>query len=505
MKRNFFLLIGLISFSILKSQNITDALRYSNENIEGSARFSALSGAFGALGGDLSAIGINPAGSSIFLDNTIGVSFIVNTKKTQNTYFNSTVENSYSDFEINQLGAVFVWNNNNENSNWKKFTLGINFNTQNSLNNEFFVVGNNTQSLGDFFLSAAQGLPLDLLQLRSDESISDLYAYLGETEGTYAQNAFLGYQAYIFDPVEETPNNTAYISNFGTGTYAQDYAFASNGYIGKYSFNISTQFKDQYYFGINFNGHTIDYRHTTFLDENNSNNNSNIKSIYFENHLSVLGNGFSMQLGAIAKLHENIRVGLTFDTPTWFTISEETNQYLESTFVEGEDSFSVSINPNIINVFSDYKLTTPGKISASGAYIFGKSGLISLDYSYKDYASIKFKPSSDSYFQTLNKTISNSLKGASTIKLGGEYRLQQLSFRAGLQFSESPYKDKSILDDSQGYSLGIGLNIGNYNLDLAYVRTEQNSKNEIFNSGLTTSYSSIENQNNFLITLGINL
>ena len=83
--------------------------------------------------------------------------------------------------------------------------------------------------------------------------------------------------------------------------------------------------------------------------------------------------------------------------------------------------------------------------------------------------------------------------------------MQQLSFRAGLHFSESPYQDKSILDDSQGYSLGIGFNFGNYNLDAAYVRTQQSSKNEIFNSGLTTPYSSTENQNNFLITLGINL
>ena len=38
------------------SQNIFDALRYSNDNIEGSARFSAMSGAFGALGGELSAL-----------------------------------------------------------------------------------------------------------------------------------------------------------------------------------------------------------------------------------------------------------------------------------------------------------------------------------------------------------------------------------------------------------------------------------------------------------------
>ena len=505
MKRKIFLLIGIVSFSILNAQNTVDALRYSTENIQGTARFNSLSGAFGALGGDLSAIDINPAGSSVFLENTMALTFSVFNKSNSNSYFNSTVKNEYSDFDIANLGAVFVFDNSDESSNWKKFSLGINFNTHNNYDNEVFVNGNSPRSVGNFFLDQAQGIPLDLLELRSGESISDLYAFLGETEGTVAQNAFLGYQAYIFDPVENDPSNTAYTSNFGSGVYSQDYALLTRGYAGKYSFNISTQYKDDYYFGINFNAHTIDYRQSTFLFERNNNSNSYIKTIDFENNLSVLGNGFSMQAGAIAKINENIRVGLTYDTPTWFTISEETTQFIETSFEDDDDSFTTTLSPNIINVFNDYKLSSPGKVSASAAYIFGKKGLLSLDYSYKDYSSIKFKPTSDVHFQTLNNVINNTLKGASTVKLGGEYRIQWVSLRGGLQFSESPYQDKNILGDRKGYSLGLGFNFGNYNLDLAFVRTEQKSEEQLFNSGLSTPYSSNSNENNFIFTLGIDL
>ncbi len=505
MKRKIFLLIGIISFSILNAQTTIDALRYSSENIQGTARFNSLSGAFGALGGDLSAIDINPAGSSVFLENTMAATFSVFNKTNNTNYFNSTVKNEYSDFDIASLGAVFIFDNSDESSNWKKFSLGINFNTHNNYDNEVFVEGNNSMSIGNFFLDQAQGIPLDLLELRSGESISDLYAFLGETEGTQAQNALLGYQGYIFDPAEDDPSNTAYTSNFGSGMYRQNYALLTRGYAGKYSFNISTQYKDDFYFGINFNAHTIDYRQSTFLFEDNNNSNSTIKRIDFENNLSVLGNGFSMQAGAIAKINENVRIGLTYDTPTWFTISEETTQFLETSFEDNNDSFTTTLSPNIINVFSDYKLSSPGKISASAAYIFGKSGLLSIDYSYKDYSSIKFKPTSDPYFRSLNDAISNSLKGSSTIKLGGEYRIQWVSLRGGLQFSESPYENKNILDDKKGYSLGLGFNFGNYNLDLAFVRTEQKSEEQLFNSGLSTPYSSEANQNNFLFTLGINL
>lgn len=40
---------------------------FSTENINGTARYNAMSGAFGALGGDLSSIETNPAGAAVFL------------------------------------------------------------------------------------------------------------------------------------------------------------------------------------------------------------------------------------------------------------------------------------------------------------------------------------------------------------------------------------------------------------------------------------------------------
>ena len=65
-KISFLLLI--FSFS-LNSQSLNDFLKISIDNPVGSARFESMGGAFGALGGDLSAINVNPAGSAVFNDN----------------------------------------------------------------------------------------------------------------------------------------------------------------------------------------------------------------------------------------------------------------------------------------------------------------------------------------------------------------------------------------------------------------------------------------------------
>ena len=59
-KKAFLLLLAILSFQIIQAQNEVDALRYSQMVFSGTARYNSLSGAFGALGGDLSVTSVNP-------------------------------------------------------------------------------------------------------------------------------------------------------------------------------------------------------------------------------------------------------------------------------------------------------------------------------------------------------------------------------------------------------------------------------------------------------------
>jgi hypothetical protein len=63
--KKIFLIFSLISITGF-SQNINDVMLFSGENIQGTARYNAMSGAFGALGGDMTAINANPAGGAVF-------------------------------------------------------------------------------------------------------------------------------------------------------------------------------------------------------------------------------------------------------------------------------------------------------------------------------------------------------------------------------------------------------------------------------------------------------
>jgi hypothetical protein len=505
MKKLNLLFIGVLSMSSVMAQDISDAVRYSLDEVQGSARFRAMSGAFGALGGDLSAISINPAGSAIFSRSS--GSFSISNLHTQNdvNYFNGFSSSSDNRFDVNQMGVVFLFNNTTEGNPWKKLALSINYDKLSNFDNNWYAVGNNTNSIDSYFLDHAQGLRLDEISALPGESLEDAYAAIGSYFGYGNQQGFLGYESYILEPFADTDDNTSYSSNIAPGTFNQDYTLVSRGYNGKLSFNIASQFKDNLYLGLNLNSHFIYYNQFTYLYENNSNAGSLVNEVDFENNLHVNGTGFSFQLGGIIKLTEEFRAGLTYNSPTWYRISEYTSQYLSTLRTENGMNITQNINPNTLNVFPDYKLQSPSKITGSLAYVFGEHGLISFDYSRKDFGNTKFKPTSDSYFSTQNNIINSTLKNASTYKIGGEYRYNQFSFRGGYRFEESPYKDDSFYGDLTGYSFGLGYNFGAMKLDLSFDQSDREMSNRLYAVGLTDAAKLDSKISNVTATLSFNL
>ncbi|RED47299.1 outer membrane protein transport protein (OMPP1/FadL/TodX) [Winogradskyella eximia] len=506
MKKLLMLCIGLVSSSFILAQDITDAVRYSMDEIQGTARFKAMSGAFGALGGDMSSVNINPAGSAIFNNSHASVSLGLYNKSNDINYFGGINSSSDLNVDLNQLGAVFVFDNMNSNSLWKKFSLSVAYDSSGNFDDDWVANGTNpNNSIGDYFRLNAQGLRLDEISALPGESISQAYSEIGSLFGFQNQQAFLGYEGYIINPLEDTDENTNYTSNINGGDYNQRFAYASTGYNGKLAFNFATSYNDKFYFGLNLNSHFINYERSTFLNERNSNVSSTVTNVNFENNLLTTGTGFSLQLGGIAKITEELRVGLSYNSPTWYRVSDETSQYLSTNRIEDGQNINQVINPNVINVYEEYKLQTPAKITGSLAYVFGKRGLLSLDYSMKDYSNTKFKPTSDAYFSAINNDINDRLTSAATIRLGGEYRYKQISFRGGYRFEESPYKDTDFYGDLTGYSLGIGYNFGSINLDLAFSQATRDTNYQLYNVGLTDAASIETNYTDFVVTLGFNL
>ncbi|TVZ25695.1 outer membrane protein transport protein (OMPP1/FadL/TodX) [Gillisia sp. Hel_I_86] len=485
MKKLYFTVIALAVMTFSQAQDITDAVRYSSDQLSGTARYRAMSGAFGALGGDLSAISINPAGSAVFLSSAATVTLSYNNRQNDTRYFNGATTNDDSDVYFDQAGAVLVFNSTNENTPWKRFTLGVNYSQNNTFDDSFLAQGTSSSSIDNYFLEFANGVPLELLETMDNETITDLYLFLGENEGFGAQQAFLGFQGFIIDPVSNDLDNTSYTSNVASGSFDQRYSYRATGLNGKFAFNFATKYQDFLHLGINLNAHFLNYDRATRLVEQNSNAGSETNEIIFSNNLSTSGNGFSLQLGGIANVTDNVRLGLTYDTPTWFSIEEQASQRLE-TFSDEFDE-RVIVDPNVINVYPNYRLKTPGKLTGSLAVLFGDTGLISFDYSYKDFSNTELRPSNDPEFEFQNNLMSDNLKVASTYKLGGEYRIENWSLRGGYRFEESPYKNETTLGDLNGYSAGVGYNFGAIKADVSYDHSSRTDNPQLYQVGLVNT------------------
>ena len=219
----------------------------------------------------------------------------------------------------------------------------------------------------------------------------------------------------------------------------------------------------------------------------------------FENNINTLGGGFSFQAGFIGKIQENIRLGLSYDSPTWYNISEQGTQRISTVVEDAMGEFTTTVDPQVVNVFEDYDIRTPEKYTGSLAYLFGKQGLLSFDYSYTDFANLTFRPqNNDPFFQLQNAAIDELLTGASTYRLGGEYRRNYWSFRGGYRLQESPYQDETTLGDLTGFSLGLGYDFGRSKLDIAYDRSQQERNQSLFTTGLTSA-ASIDNTNTTVV------
>ena len=500
MKKFKLLLIGILSMSTIYAQDISDAVRFSQSEIQGTARFRALSGAFGALGGDMSAVSANPASSAVFTRSHASFTGSNTDLENNTTYFNGFTNSSTSSFNINQGGAAFVFANRNNNSPWKKFTLGIAYERTNNYDDIWNAIGTNTnnQSIDLYFLNYADGVRLGDISLLDGEFVEDAYADIGSAYGFAHQQAFLGYQSFILEPDVDDDDNTTYFSNLADGTFNHDYLYISTGYNGKISFNFAAQYEDNLYLGINLNSHFIDYQRTTSLMEDN-NNGGSINFIDFDNTLSTTGNGFSFQIGGIMKLSPEFRAGLTYDSPTWYSIDEETRQFIDTNLADADMDFI----DDVINIYPRYKLQTPAKITGSLAYIFGKQGLISFDYSKKNYGKTKFTPEND--YSDLNNAINQILTDAATYRFGAEYKHKQFSFRGGYRFEESPYADGITVGDSTGFSLGLGYNFGNTKLDVTYDKWERTDTTPLYNVGLIDTALVDRSNSNITLSLGFNI
>lgn len=493
------ILAFMVSGMVINAQQMTDAIRIADTQINGTARYTAMSGAFGALGGDLSAIAINPASSAVFSSSYVSGTLGTTKKETNTSYFTTKEANTSNPFDFNQLGGVFIFDNKDD--DWSRFSFALNVNRDNAFREHFRMSGRNTQaSIIDYFKSIADDahIPLSLVRTQSGETLDDLYQYLGENESFDAQQVFLGYNSYLLDPLDSSDNNnTTYIPADNYASADQELFIANRGFNDNFTLNLGATYKKKTYLGVSLNLYSYKFEQDANFIENGVGA-STIKTIRFNNGLTTKGEGASFSLGVIQRFTDYLRIGLTYDSPKYYTIKDELTQSLETVRNDGGNLITQIVDPTITNIYPEYDLFISSKMSASAAVVIGKYGLISADYSYQNKANIRMKPDAD--FVTVNQDIKNNLKAVSTFKLGTEWRFGAMSVRAGYALEQSPYKNLAVRGDRISYSAGLGYRFDGVTFDVAYKNSSYNDSHQFFSTGLTNAALLSRTNNQLLLT-----
>lgn len=415
--KKIFIAIALFSGLITKAQTLgynDVGILFANESKTGTARFNAMSGAFGSLGGDLSAISINPAGAAVFLKSQIAFSIDFDNIDTEANYYNNNTYSSYDNVNFSQAGGVFVFRNNYgnlNNSGWGRVAFAFDYTKIKDFNNFWFVEGNSN------------------------------------------------YPTYIYDPNDE---NFLYLNSDG-----QYFENATSGDNNKYNFTVAAEYNNKLYLGATFTTYNVNFNQRVLLEEYNyADNNDYLDASLFQ-ELATYGNGYSFNFGMIGKPSKNVRLGVAYQSPIWYNLGEDYLEYDEEIYVSNVDEL-YSYNSGVSRFY--YNLRTPSKFTGSFAYIFDKYGLFSIDYAYRNYSNITL---TNGPFNEENQNFNRDLRGTNEIRLGTEWRLDNLSLRGGYHFEQSPFKNSISSDNKEGYSFGLGYNFGAVKIDLSYQQDTQ--------------------------------
>lgn len=479
------LLIACSAFA----QDLTDALRYSNYHIRGTARSAAMGNAFGALGGDFSSLSINPAGVGVYRSGEFTLTPSFGQSSVDGTYLNNTVSDSKYNLGLDNLGYVasFKTGDSSE-SGLVSINLGLGFNKLGSFTMSSLAEGNNSNhSLLTSFTDNANNPRV---------GFSDYYEQL----------------AWNTDLLLQDNNNVYFndITDNGNGQ-SQRSAIDRRGYINEYVLSVGANFNHKFYLGATLGIHDVYFKENANLYEWDANNNiPYFNNFNFNTYLKQSGNGVNFKIGAIFKPIEQLRLGVAFHTPTFYKFHEVYDSGMKSSMTyEGEGVVETSAYPNKEGAY-DYEIETPMKAILSAAVVVGKSGLISVDYEIVDYSTSKIKNGSDGYdFFEENKNIGQAYKTVGNLHVGGELRVNKsFSLRAGYENFPSVYKATYMNSPSPNSNLsystlsgGFGFRQGNVFFDAAYKRVMDSAYNKLYIDAINLAKFETT-ENNVIFTLG---
>ena len=419
------------------AQGWTDALSFSENDYLGTARSVGMGNAMTAVGGDLGSLTFNPAGSAVSTCSqftiTPGLSF--STVTAQGSLldnagnalgFEDRIETRKGRMGMPNFGAVLVYDTRNKRG-LKRVSFGIVGNVTRDYTNRLRASGTNgSTTLAGSLASQADGYSTDVLN-------GSFYQ-----TGAPSWETMVGYQGGLYDNLngsyvgltESLLDNGNIVLTDRVGQY---YGLERKGSKYDLLMNFGLDFNDRFFVGANIGITTLSYRNDetrsedalSGIDYGNDFKSMRMRSSYYDD-----GSGLYAKIGFIARPFSGLRIGAAIQTPTLMQV-RETYQLDGRSLAEGVEMSQSSPQDEWF-----YNVISPMRVNAGVAYTIGKLALVSADYEYVNYRSMRLSAAYDNDyyydFSDANLDIKDFLGPVHAIRLGGELKPSpELAIRVG--------------------------------------------------------------------------
>lgn len=414
MKRILIVTLVILCSVKLFGQGSDDACLFSQIYYQGTAKAMGMGNAVGALGGDMTAVNINPAGMGIYRSNEFTSTLNLLDNFTHSTYYGTSNSTNKIRLSIPNLGYVST----KQRSNYKplRYTqFGVGLTRLNDYNMHTYAKGiNPTSSKIDEYLGRIDGYSQDELQ---DAFPFDIYP---------------AWSTYLIDLYHDNLGDY-YSSPVPQGNIWQGQENTFKGRSEEWTFAGSANFNNKLYLGASANLRHFKREGTREFQESRvEGTDTEFNQWSFKEDLVSNAWGGNLKVGFLYHANPWLRIGAAFYSPS-------INNFDESWQTETESQINW-ITRKYISTNSNYEYTfiSPLKWVGSMAFIIGQQGLISIDVEYTNYGTASFK--ADDYdYSAVNESIKSTYGKTLNFRLGSEWALGDSYLRLGTAYYGSPF------------------------------------------------------------------
>lgn len=526
------------------AQTIYDAATIAQKDLNGTARFVGMGGAMGALGGDISTMGTNPAGIGIYRSNDVMATFGYSLTGTEINNAGTLLSADKARWNFDNIGAVISTKIGNQ-TTLRYVNFGFNYHKAKS----FYRTRSAAGDLGGY-------TQLDVIAAQADGLTPEHWG-----NGNIFNNndigwlSALGWEGYLISPTltdqptdyraQDEHGNPLFIDSNGdltsspTGTdgrpnvaayenydfygniageypYLREFRSYERGGVDQYDLNVSFNVNDRVYLGLTVGIYDVDYSKYSLYNEDSEGEGGG--GYMLESHNNISGSGVDVKFGVILRPFEYspLRVGLAVHTPVFYNLSYSTSAILTSDYT---DQVIDTYNYVDGDMWYDFRLRTPWVFNASLGYTVGSSLALGAEYEYADYSGMDFSYPEGGSMDWENNEAGLCLQGVHTLRLGAEFKpVPSFSLRAGYNYTTSAYKgdaykalavnslttdtDFANLKSAHTVTLGLGYHTGSFYADLAYKYDTYKADFYPFMAEGIQPMKETDSRNKVLLTLG---